>query len=160
MIVLDTIDSLVAHLEKMITQRPPSGIEKMDPKKAYKKGLEESLTLFRTHLEQSKKVAEPENAPMSHSIKEKQPQLYQMSPDQVIRLSLNDLEKIEESGFGLPNLIEAAFHFENRLLELLADDNTIPYDSYESLDSGQLGKIIHHCAEKILQLPSTNSEES
>lgn len=160
MILLDTTDRLTAHLEKMMSQSPEAGIEKMAPEKAYRKGIEDSLTLIRTHIEQCSKATETKNATMAHPTEEKQPQLSQMPPAQVIKLDLNDPKKIEESGFGLTDLIEAAFHFENRLIELLADDNTIPYDAYESLDSRQLGKIIHHCAKKILQLPSTNSGES
>lgn len=54
--------------------------------------------------------------------------------------------------FTREDLVEAAFGFENALMELLGDDNTMPMEIYQHLAPVQLEDIIQSAVEKICRI--------
>jgi len=77
--------------------------------------------------------------------------LHEMTATQVV-LDNNE-KRIDE--YSHTELIEAAFIFENRLMELLGDTNPITYEAYAELSHTQLTKIIKNCAEQICKIENT-----
>lgn len=80
--------------------------------------------------------------------------LHKMTAAQVASLNIsNDSEKGVED-YSHTELIEAAFMFENQLMELLGDINPSLYETYSVLSPTQLANIIKNCTEQICKIES------
>ncbi len=81
--------------------------------------------------------------------------LHLMTAEAVSRMDLTDL-----SAPGLPphtreELVQAAFTFENELMALLGDDNTMPMDAYSTMEEDQLKAVIRTAVGSICRIRSS-----
>lgn len=106
---------------------------------AYARGLADALSLVRS-LTPDTGTASPSASQERNAA----PKPHQMPPADVMGL---DMAAVETD-----DLVEAAFTFETMLLDLLEDDNTLPYEVYTGLSRDQLSGIITKSAQKICQL--------
>lgn len=81
--------------------------------------------------------------------------LHKMTAAQVtaLNISRNSEKSIKE--YSHDELREAAFTFENQLMQLLEDINPISYEAYSELSSTQLTGIIINCTEQICKIQNT-----
>lgn len=79
-------------------------------------------------------------------------QLHNMTAAQVTSLSFPDNKEKEIEDYSHTELMEAAFVFENQLMELLGDINPVSYEAYSVLPPAQLADIIKNCAEQICKI--------
>ena len=78
--------------------------------------------------------------------------LHEMTAEQVVTLNMSDNNTKEIKDYSHTELMDAAFMFENRLMELLGDINPILYEAYAELSHTQLTDIIKNCAEQICKI--------
>ncbi len=144
-------EQLEQQLKAMITKDNRSSVLDTDPLTAYQKGISDALELVRQFKKHSGPAGSGPETTSPVTLND-DPKLYQCSPERVAQMDLADPDIRKNENITNADLTEAAFHFENQLLELLGDDNTIPYDAYEGLDPVKLAAIIHNCVEKICRL--------
>ena len=81
--------------------------------------------------------------------------LHEMTAAQVVSLNISgDSEKGLED-YDHEELMEAAFMFENQLMVLLGDENSISYELYSDLSHRQLADIIENCTEQICKIENS-----
>ena len=78
--------------------------------------------------------------------------LHQMTAAQVALLNISDNNEKGIKDYSRSELIEAAFMFENQLMELLGDINPALYEAYVELSHTQLTDIITNCVEQIYKI--------
>ncbi len=155
-ILVDTLGRLNNHLTTIYQESKTRETEsETNNKKAeyrdYARGIKDALDLISLHIKQSQNEGNP--AP-THSQKEepKHPRLYEMHARDIVSLTRSSQKSVIFKTLPKEDLIESAFKFENELMQLLGDENTIPFDSYTDLSIEQLTKITKNCAEKITQI--------
>lgn len=79
-------------------------------------------------------------------------QLHNMRAAQVASLNISDNKEKRIEEYSHTELMEAAFVFENQLMELLGDINPVSYETYADLPPAQLADIIKNCAEQICKI--------
>jgi hypothetical protein len=149
---INSFEQLEAQLEKRICGSDVPKELGTDPFCAYKKGMQDALELvlrFKAHCRSAKAdhPAESSEKPAASALK-----LHQVPPENVVQLDLADPATRSKQKISHADMVEAAFHFENQLLGLLGDANTIPFDAYEGLAPETLAGIISQCAGKICRL--------
>jgi len=80
--------------------------------------------------------------------------LHLMTAEEVSLLDLGDLTAPGLAPHTRAELAEAAFTFENELMALLEDDNTMPMDAYVTMAEDQLKEIIRTAVGNICRLRS------
>ncbi len=80
--------------------------------------------------------------------------LHQLDAGTVRSLDLSDMENLDLPPHTREDLAEAAFTFENELMALLGDENTMPWESYSDLPTDQLLQIIKSSVENICRIQS------
>ncbi len=82
--------------------------------------------------------------------------LHQMTAAQVVSLFISDNCEKKKEDHSHTELMEAAFMFENQLMELLGDINPISFESYATLSQTRLSDIVKSCTEQIYQIERTD----
>ncbi len=144
-------EQLEQQLKAMIPKNNSSFVLDTDPLAAYQKGISDALELVHQFKKQYGPAGNGSETTSPVTLND-DPKLYQCSPERVAQIDLADPDIRKNENITDADLTEAAFHFENQLLELLEDANTIPYDAYEGLDPVKLAGIIQNSVEKICQL--------
>ncbi len=80
--------------------------------------------------------------------------LHQLSAETVNSMDLDDLDNQDLSQHTKKDLTEAAFTFENELMAVLGDENTMPWESYSDLPEDKLLRIIQSSVENICRIQS------
>jgi hypothetical protein len=78
--------------------------------------------------------------------------LHQLSAERVSDLNLSDLSAERLSPYSRKDLAEEAFTFENQLMALLEDGNTMPWETYAHAPEEELIRIIKSAVENICRL--------
>ena len=121
--------------------------------RAYAEGFKKALEIVDTHTEEFNSIREvPENVRDAGSAESAAPRLFELSADQVAGLNLDKLDAGARGFYSVDELTEAAFRFENDLMAILGDDNTIPIDAYENLEKEKLIDILCAAVDKIQQI--------
>ncbi len=81
--------------------------------------------------------------------------LHEMTAAQVATLNISGNSEKGIEDFSHTELMEAAFIFENQLMQLLEDINPISYETYSELSHTQLTDIIKNCTEQICKIGNT-----
>ena len=155
-IVFDTIEELEAYLRSIYNEceaayQIESTKEGKISKKAYAKGIKDALDLINLHMDQQQLIedfSEIEPEPDYTEAKK----LYQMTSEEVISLGIDNIFQAAIENNTEEDLAEAAFKFENELIALLGDENTIPFDSYAVLSTDKLIGIIEKSISDISRL--------
>jgi Asp-tRNA(Asn)/Glu-tRNA(Gln) amidotransferase B subunit len=157
-ILVDTLDRLKNHLTTIYqaskTRETESEATKAKTEHSeYTRGIKDALELISLHIKQSQNTESP--TPLQPKKKEpKHQKLYEMHAQDIVTLTRNSQKSEIFKALPKDDLIETAFKFENELMQLLGDENTIPFDTYTDLSMDQLVKIIKNCTEKITQIIS------
>ncbi len=154
-IVFDTIEELEAHLRhiykecEVACQKEPAEKDRIS-KKAYARGIKDALDLIQLYIDQqqSEAFSEGEEDIEYHELKK----LYQMTSEEVASLGIHNIFQTAIEDNTEDELAEAAFKFENELIALLGDANTIPFDSYTILSTDKLISIIEKSISDISRL--------
>ncbi len=80
--------------------------------------------------------------------------LHQLSAQTVNSMDLGDLDNQDLLLHTREDLAEAAFTFENELMAVLGDENTMPWESYSDLPEDKLIRIIQSSVENICRMQS------
>ncbi|MBU1195498.1 MAG: hypothetical protein KKE62_19585 [Proteobacteria bacterium] len=142
---LDTDKKLEDHLRQMCRKAADAGAKGLsEEKKAYVKGLEDALRLVSLHRRQcmdsaddAARQARGESLDATGSVK-----LFQMSPEQVFKLNLDENDEDCLKQCSMEELVEAAFRFENELMAILGDENSIDWDVYADLLPKELIRVV------------------
>ncbi len=155
-ILVDTPARLKNHLAAIYQESKTRETESETTKertkyREYASGIKDALDLISLHITQSQNTENP--TPIPSKNKEYEPKkLYQMFAQDIVNLTRNSQKSDIFKTLPKKDLIETAFKFENELMQILGDENTIPFDSYADLSMEQLVKIIKNCTEKITRL--------
>ncbi len=157
-ILVDTLDRLENHLATIYKESKTRESESKTAKKKpeygeYTRGIKDALGLISLHIKQSQNNDNP--VPLQPKKKKSESQkLYQMHAQDIVTLTRNPQKSDIFKTITKEDLVETAFKFENELMQILGDENSIPFDLYTDLSIEQLEKIIKNCTEKIIQINS------
>lgn len=146
MIKVDTDKKLKALLMQMYqdAKKEPENI-------AYVQGLKDALKVVTLHCEQC--ADKTDNIP-GKAVQDLQEEnlpvkLHKMSPEEIIKLNLDETSLSILEIYTIDEMIEAAFRFENELMAFLGDPNCIEWETYAQLAPKALIRIINNAASDI-----------
>lgn len=82
------------------------------------------------------------------------PQKLHLLPAEEVSV-MNLKESLDQGAISGADLAEAAFTFENELMAVLGDDNTMPADAYAGMDDKTLIKVIRSAVDNICRFRSS-----
>lgn len=139
-------ERLAALCREAETATATAGDTQKEVQSAYARGLGHALNLVQEFCRREKdRTASSEKA-------QAEPKVYELAPDVAARLNLPALVSKNPAAYSPADLVEAAFRFENMLMAILEDDNTLPWDAYQGLAPAQLAGIIQNSAEEICRI--------
>ncbi len=158
MVLVNTDELLEKHLIGMYEQslndvKSASTQQEAEKRVAYAQGIDDVLKIVALHKEQSKeqillsKGNETRHPDNTGPLKPHQMSAHEISISGLFNSKADALGHSSEK-----DLAEAAFKFENELIETLGDVNTIPFDSYTTLSKKELIRIIKKSVEDICRL--------
>lgn len=148
-------DALISELKRWLKESKNKAEQADDPeekriREAYSNGFEAAFDLVLSHYRQER--LNSQHTGKDPALPAERPKLYDLKAPQVSR-NWNEVEEKEIiEMYTRLELTEAAFRFENELMGMLGDDNSMEYEAYDGLNNDQLVRIIRTSVTEICRL--------